>query len=212
MLELQDRGAHNIGLVSPTHFAVPILKSILIAAGKGLALPVIYNSNGYDSVETLKLFDGIIDIYLPDCKYGNNEYGEMYSNGEDYFTYSKLAIKEMFRQVGGKLIYENDVVVRGLIIRHLVLPNGLAESENVFKFITEELSNDVCVSLMSQYYPVNNASNEILLSRKLNEIEYSRAIELLDKYNLTNGWVQELDSSDYYRPEFRKKRNEPFGD
>lgn len=210
MIELQQKGAHNIGLVSPTHYAVPILKSIFIAAGKGLNLPIIYNSNGYDSVETLKLFDGVIDIYLPDCKYGNDMNGKKFSNAEEYFTHSKEAIKEMYRQVGGKLIYENNTCVRGLIIRHLVLPNGLSESENVFKFIAGELSSNVYISLMSQYYPVNKASNEILLNRKLKEIEYCRAVELLGKYNLNNGWIQEIESSDYYKPEFRNKRNDPF--
>ena len=212
MLELQDKKAHNIGLVSPTHFAAPIIKAIHMAAQRGLNLPVIYNSNGYDTVETLKLFEGIIDIYLPDCKYGNNENGKNYSNAGEYFTYSKKAIKEMYRQVGGNLIYENEVVVRGLIIRHLVLPNGLSESENVFKFIAGELGNEVYISLMSQYYPANKASGEILLNRKLRKTEYMRAVELLDKYNLHNGWIQEMESSEYYKPEFIKKRNNPFNE
>jgi len=210
MLQLQDKGAHNIGLVSPTHFAVPILKAIYIAAQKGLTLPIIYNTNGYDTVETLKLFDGVIDIYLPDCKYGSDINGKNYSNAEEYFAYSKEAIKEMYRQVGDNLVYKDNVIVRGLIIRHLVLPNGLSESENVFKFIAEELSNRVYISLMSQYYPANRASSEILLNRKLRETEYMRAVELLEKYNLCKGWIQEMESSDYYKPEFINKRHNPF--
>ena len=127
MLELQALNCHNIGLVSPTHFAVPILKSIKIASENGLNLPIIYNSNGYDSVEMLKLFKDVIDIYLPDFKYGNNEYGRRYSKAPDYFDKAKLAIREMYKQIVNELVYENRVVVRGLIIRHLVLPNGLAE-------------------------------------------------------------------------------------
>lgn len=211
MLELQSKGAHNIGLVSPTHFVPAILKSLLTAIEKGLNLPVIYNSNGYDSVETIKLLDGIIDIYLPDCKYGSDEYGKKYSNAEEYFTHSKDAIKEMYRQTRHDLIIEDDVVVRGLIIRHLVLPNGLSDAENVFKFIAGELSPETYVSLMAQYYPVNKASSEILLDRRLRETEYLKAIELLEKYKLNKGWIQEMESFEYYRPEFKKDRENPFG-
>ncbi len=152
MIELQNKNCHNVGLVSPTHYAVPILKSIKIASDKGLNLPIIYNTNGYDSVEMLKLYKNVIDIYLPDFKYGNNEYGRRYSKVPDYFDKAKLAIREMYGQVGSDLIYENDVVVRGLIIRHLVLPNGLAESEEVFKFIAE-LDIKIHISLMAQYFP-----------------------------------------------------------
>ena len=200
MIELQAKGAHNIGLVSPTHFVPVILKSLLIAVEKGLNLPLIYNSNGYDSVEVLELLDGIIDIYLPDCKYGSDEYGKKFSGAKDYFTHSKKAIKEMYRQTGLELVMEDNVIVRGLIIRHLVLPNDLSDTEEVFKFISEELNPDVYVSLMAQYYPVHKASDEILLDRKLRESEYLRAVALLDKYKLNKGWVQELDSVDHYRP------------
>ena len=157
MLELQNRECHNIGLVSPTHFAVPIFKSIKLAVEKGLYLPIIYNTNGYDSVETLKLFDGIIDIYLPDFKYGNNEEGKNYSKVNDYFDRTKEAVSEMYKQVGSELIYENGIVVRGLILRHLILPNGLAETERVFEFIAD-LDPNIHISLMAQYYPSNIAA------------------------------------------------------
>ncbi|MEG8947719.1 radical SAM protein [Rosettibacter firmus] len=210
MLRLQSMNCHNIGLVSPTHFSATILKSIYIAAERGLQLPIIYNTNGYDSVEILKLYDGVIDIYLPDFKYGNDEYAKKYSLADNYFEITKAAIKEMFRQVGDELIYENNVVVRGLIIRHLVLPNGLAESEKVFKFIAEELSPKVHISLMSQYYPANKAYKEILLNRTIREIEYERTLELMDKYGLHNGWIQELDSFHNYRPHFLEDRENPF--
>jgi len=210
MLELQNSGAHNIGWVSPTHFVPVILKSLLIAVEKGLNIPIIYNSNGYDSVEILKLLEGIVDIYLPDIKYGRDEYGEKYSFAENYFTFAKDAVKEMFRQTGSKIKTENGVAVRGLIIRHLVLPNDISESENVFKFIAEELSKDVYVSLMSQYYPAHKANDEILLSRRIRESEYNKALNLLMKYGLNNGWAQEMESYDNYRPEFRKDRKNPF--
>jgi putative pyruvate formate lyase activating enzyme len=210
MIELQSKSCHNIGLVSPTHFAVPILKSIKIAIDKGLNLPIIYNSNGYDSVEMLKLYKDVLDIYLPDLKYGNNEYGRRYSKVPDYFDKAKLAIKEMYEQVGGELAYENGVVVRGLIIRHLVLPNGLAESEEVFKFIAE-LDSGIHISLMAQYYPTNRAEKNILLNRSVRHSEFDRVTDLLDKYGLENGWIQEMESHDFYRPDFERDREDPFG-
>jgi len=210
MIDLQRKGAHNISLVSPTHFSASILKSIKIARDKGLNLPIIYNTNGYDSVEILKLYKDVIHIYLPDFKYGNNEYGRRYSKAPNYFDNCKLAIKEMYKQVGGELIYENSVVVRGLIIRHLVLPNGLAESEEVFKFIAS-LDPKIHISLMAQYYPTNRSSRNILLNRKISFREYERVLELLDKYGLENGWIQELESNDFYRPNFNEDRVDPFG-
>ena len=210
MIELQERNCHNIGLVSPTHFSVQILRSIFIAACKGLKIPIIYNTNGYDSVEMLKLFNGIADIYLPDFKYGNNLYGKTYSDAIDYFDYTKKAIKEMYDQVGDELIYDGNVIVRGLIIRHLVLPNSLAESEKVFQFISEELSPNIHISLMSQYYPANQSHKDILIDRPLRESEYEKAISLMDKFGLHNGWLQEMESSGKYLPEFRTNRQNPF--
>ncbi len=210
MIKLQNMNCHNIGLVSPTHFTASILKSISIAAQNGLNLPIIYNSNGYDSVEMLKLLDGVIDIYLPDFKYGEDEYAKKYSFAENYFESTKAAVKEMFRQVGAELKYNGNVITRGLIIRHLVLPNGLAESEKIFKFIADELSTDVHISLMSQYFPTHKANKEILLDRKIRNSEYEKVIDLLEKYCLRNGWIQEIDSSDYYKPDFNSNRKNPF--
>lgn len=210
MLELQSKNCHNIGLVSPTHFSASILPAIYLAIKNGLKIPIIYNTNGYDSLEMLKLYEDVADIYLPDFKYGENYAGRKYSKVKDYFDKTKIAIKEMFRQVGHELIYENGVVVRGLIIRHLILPNGLAETENIFKFIAEELDSRIHISLMAQYYPTNKARNDILINRKISYPEYARAIELLDKYGLENGWIQEMDSSDNYRPFFEESRVNPF--
>lgn len=210
MIELQNKSCHNIGFVSPTHFSATILKSIYLAAQKGLKLPIIYNTNGYDSVEMLNLYDGVVDIYLPDFKYGNSEYAKKYSLVDNYLEKTKLAIKEMFRQVGDELVYYGDVVVRGLIIRHLILPNDLSETEKVFKFIAEELSTNIHISLMSQYYPTNKAYKDILIDRALRNSEYEKALELLDKYNLHNGWIQELESRDNYKPHFNEDRLNPF--
>ncbi|PKL83733.1 MAG: radical SAM protein [Ignavibacteriae bacterium HGW-Ignavibacteriae-3] len=210
MLLLQSRGCHNVGFVSPTHFSAQILKSVLIAAENGLHLPLIYNSNGYDSVEMLKLYDGVVDIYLPDFKYGDNETAKKYSNARDYFDHACRAIKEMFRQVGDELIYEDGVVVRGLIIRHLVLPNGLADSEKVFKFISEELSPNVHISLMSQYYPTNKSHLDILIDRPIRQSEYEKSLVLMELYGLHNGWAQEMGSQEFYRPDFNSGRDNPF--
>lgn len=210
MIELQEAGCHNIGLVSPSHFVPQIIRAIYEAAKIGLQIPIIYNSNGYDSVESLELMEGIIDIYLPDFKYGCNEYALKYSKGKDYFDIAKLALKEMFRQVGDKLVYNDKLILRGLIIRHLVLPNQLSETEEVYKFLSEELSSKITISLMSQYYPTHVACEHILLSRSINNREYQKAIELLQQYNLTNGWIQEMESNRYYRPHFNKDRIDPF--
>jgi putative pyruvate formate lyase activating enzyme len=210
MIELQNKCCHNIGLVSPTHFSATILKSIYIAAQKGLNIPIIYNTNGYDSVDMLKLYDGVIDIYLPDFKYGNSEYAKTYSLVDNYFEKTREAIKEMYRQVGDELVYDGDVVVRGLIIRHLILPNDLSDTEKVFKFIAEELSPNVHISLMSQYYPTNKAYKDILIDRALRTIEYEKAIQLLEKYGLHNGWIQEMESAETYRPNFNEDRTNPF--
>jgi putative pyruvate formate lyase activating enzyme len=210
MIELQNKACHNIGLVSPTHFSATILKSIYLAAQRGLNLPIIYNTNGYDSVEMLKLYDGVVDIYLPDFKYGNSEYAKTYSLVDNYFEKTKEAIKEMYRQVGDELVYDGDVVVRGLIIRHLILPNDLSDIEKVFKFIAEELNPNVHISLMSQYYPANKAYKDILIDRALRNSEYNKALQLLEKYGLHNGWIQEMESAHNYKPHFNEDRLNPF--
>lgn len=212
MIELQNKGCHSIGLVSPTHFVPQILISLVIAVEKGLNIPLVYNSNGYDSVETLKLLNGVVDIYLPDIKYGNNIYAKNYSGILNYFDNVKAVLKEMYKQVGSKLLLDDDgIVQKGLIIRHLVLPNDLSESEEVLKFIAKDLNPDITVSIMSQYFPTHKADKEILLTRPIRESEYLNVIELLEKYGLKNGWVQELESKNNYKPDFNKDRLDPFG-
>jgi putative pyruvate formate lyase activating enzyme len=210
MLELQRRGCHNIGLVSPTHFSAAIIPAIYIALQKGLTIPIIYNTNGYDSVDMLKLYDGIIDIYLPDLKYGNNEFAKTYSKIDNYFDMAKQALNEMHRQVGDELVCEDDVVQRGMIIRHLVLPNDLADSEPVLKFISEELSPKIHISLMSQYNPVHKANKDVLINRHIRESEYEKTIMLMERYGLYNGWFQEMGSNINYTPDFNRDRVNPF--
>ena len=208
MLELQTMNVNAIGLVSPTHFVPQIVSALVIAADNGLRLPLVYNTNSYDSVEVLRLLDGIIDIYLPDLKYSDNDYGYKYSKVKDYATHAKNSILEMYRQVGSRLFIENGILRRGLVIRHLILPNDLAGSRETLKFISE-LDKNINISLMSQFYPVHKALEIELLSRNIRESEYERVFELMEEFGLENGFMQEFESESYYRPDF-KDRAEPF--
>jgi len=216
MLELQGRGCHNIGFVSPTHFVPQMARAILIAAEKGLRLPIVYNTNAYDSVEVLKLLDGIVDIYLPDLKYADNDAGFQYSKVRDYAIHARAAIKEMHRQTGDELVFdENGLLQHGLLIRLLVLPNDIAEIEKNLRWIRDELSPKTAISLMAQYYATNKAATDeryILLSRRISEGEWFEAVSLLDDLGMEEGFMQEYESaSHYYRPDFEDK-DKPFKD
>ncbi len=216
MLELQTRGCHNIGFVSPTHFAPQMARAILIAADKGLNLPIVYNTNAYDSVEVLKLLDGIVDIYLPDFKYADNAAGFEFSKIRDYTTFARAAIKEMFRQTGEGLIFDdNNLLRQGLLIRLLVLPNDIAGIEENLRWIRDELSPRTAISLMAQYYATNKAGTDeryILLSRRISEREWFSAVSLLEDLGMETGFMQEYESaSHYYRPDFNDSKK-PFKD
>jgi len=216
MLELQERGCHNIGLVSPTHFAPQIARAILLAAKEGLRLPIVYNTNAFDSVEVLKLLQGTVDVYLPDLKYANSDAGFEFSKVRDYAKFSHSAIKEMFRQLGNELVFDDDgLLVRGLVIRLLVLPNDIAEVRESLKWIRDELSPKVSVSLMAQYYATNKAATDsryILLSRKISEREWFTAVDALDEFGFENGFIQEFEcAAHYYRPDFSDPEK-PFRD
>jgi putative pyruvate formate lyase activating enzyme len=206
MLELQDRGCHNIGFVSPTHFAPQMARAVLIAARQGLRLPIIYNTNAYDSVEVLKLLDGIVDVYLPDLKYADSDAGFQYSKVRDYTLYARAAIKEMHRQMSEPLVFDDGLLKRGLLIRLLVLPNDLAGIEENLRWIRDELGPKTAVSLMAQYYATNKAATDeryILLSRRISEGEWFEAVLLLDDLGIEEGFMQEYESaSHYYRPDF----------
>jgi putative pyruvate formate lyase activating enzyme len=211
MLSLQDAGAHAIGLVSPGHVVPGIVCALTIAAERGLRLPLIYNSNAYDAVEVLRLLDGIIDIYLPDLKYADDDLGLQYSKVEDYPGHARNAITEMHRQVGSQLMTDDvGLVRRGLIIRHLVLPNDLAGSRSSLQWIAKTLGPEVTISVMSQYYPTHRAVTTPLLDRTIRETEYHRVLDLLDEFGMHNGWVQEPGAAETYRPEF-EDRVDPFG-
>jgi putative pyruvate formate lyase activating enzyme len=230
MLELQERGCHNIGFVSPTHFAPQMARAILIAAERGLRLPIVYNTNAYDSVEVLKLLDGIVDIYLPDLKYADSDAGFQYSKVRDYAIHARAAIKEMHRQMGSELVFDGTrtpngprtpasasqpLLVRGLLIRLLVLPNDIAGLEENLRWIRDELGPKTAISLMAQYYATNKAATDdryILLSRRISEGEWFEAVSLLEDLGMEEGFMQEYESASYYyRPDFEDKEK-PFKD
>ncbi len=216
MLELQAKGCHNIGFVSPTHFAPQMARGILLAAEKGLRLPIVYNTNAYDSVEVLRLLDGIVDVYLPDLKYAENDAGFTFSKVRGYTDYARAAIKEMFRQTGDKLVFdENGLLKKGLLIRLLVLPNDIAGIAENLRWIRDELSPSTAISLMAQYYATNKAATDekyILLSRRISEREWFEAVSILEDLEIEEGFMQEYESaSHYYRPDFTDA-DEPFKD
>ena len=216
MLELQARGCHNINFVSPTHFAPQMARGILLAAQKGLRLPIVYNTNAYDSVAVLKLLEGIVSVYLPDLKYAENETGFLYSKVRGYADVARAALTEMYRQTGDELVYDdNGLLQRGLVIRLLVLPNDLAGIRESLTWIRNELNPRTAISLMAQYYPTHQAAANpryTLLSRRINEREWWRAIEALEELGLEEGWMQEYDgAAHYYRPDFTNPAT-PFKD
>mgnify|MGYP001560263119 FL=1 len=193
MLYLQEQGCHNLNLVTPTHFMPQMLKALGIAKERGFTLPIVYNTSGYESLEALRILDGIVDIYLPDMRYSDNAAAMKYSSAPHYREINRAAIKEMYRQVGNLALDEMGIARRGLIIRHLVLPGGLSGTEEIMKFLAEEISKDVYISLMAQYFPAYRAKEFKELSRRVTSAEYEEAYQAMQKYELENGWVQEHD-------------------
>ncbi|MFA4888204.1 MAG: radical SAM protein [Candidatus Omnitrophota bacterium] len=191
MLKIQEEGVHNLNFVTPTHILPQILKALLLAIPKGLKIPLIYNTSGYELVSMIKMLEGIIDIYLPDMRYADSELAKNYSDALDYPKYNQTAVKEMQRQVGSAQFDASGIITRGLIIRHLVLPENISGTENIMRFIKEEISQDTYISLMSQYLPYYRASEFKEISRRLKNQEYQEAKDILQKYGLTNGWVQD---------------------
>lgn len=191
-------------------------RSILLAAQQGLQLPIVYNTNAYDAVEVLQLLDRIVDVYLPDLKYADDESGYLYSKVSGYKEFSRLALKEMYRQTGDELIFDQaGLLKRGLVIRLLVLPNDIGSIKESIEWIRDELSPRVAISLMAQYYPTHQAETNkryVLLSRRLREMEWMKAVSALEELGMEEGWVQEFDgASYYYRPDFTDA-DRPFRD
>ena len=204
MLEQQEKGVNNINLVTPTMYAYQIIEAIKIARKNGLNIPIVYNTNGYENVKTIQDLNGYVDVYLPDLKYYSNELSKKYSKKVDnYFKYATEAIKEMYKQVGCPVFDENGIIQKGLIIRHLVLPNHLQNSKHVLKWIKENMPEDTYVSVMAQYFPTYKAKEDDLINRKLTKKEYKEIEEFLYTLDLRNGYMQELgEHEEEYVPDF----------
>jgi putative pyruvate formate lyase activating enzyme len=184
MLGLQEMGCHNINLVSPTHQMPMILTALFEAASRGLSLPVVYNTGGYDSLETLKILEGVVDIYMPDMKYSSASASSMLCGTGDYPEVNRKAVSEMHRQVGDLKLDRKGLAVRGLIVRHLVLPGGLAGSESVFRYIAGNISEDTYLNIMDQYRPCHKAVDKPPLNRRINDKEWREAMDLAAKHGL----------------------------
>jgi len=184
MLSLQQRGCHNINLVTPTHVVPQILEALIIAVNGGLRIPLVYNCGGYESVDTLKLLDGVVDIYMPDMKYSDNDIARRYSGVERYADRNRDAVKEMHRQVGDLRLDEDGIASRGLLVRHLVLPEGLAGTSGVVQFLAEEVSRDTYLNVMAQYHPSHRAFDFPPLDRAATAKEVSEATQIAVRHGL----------------------------
>ncbi|MFR5508096.1 MAG: radical SAM protein [Clostridia bacterium] len=191
-IELQNKNVENINLVTPTTYALHIIEAIKIAKRNGLKIPIIYNTNAYENVDTLKLLEGYIDVYLPDLKYYDNELGKKYSKIDNYFDIATKAIKEMYRQVGPTKINESGIIQRGVMIRHLVLPNNIENSRNILKWIKENIDEKVYINIMAQYFPTYKAKEDEVLNRKLTKREYEEIENYVYELGIENGYMQEL--------------------
>ena len=202
-IDEQNKNAENINLVTPTMYVYHIIEAIKIAKNKGLKIPIVYNSNGYENVETIKKLDGYIDIYLPDLKYYDDDLAFKYSGVKNYFENATSAIKEMYNQVGSPVLDENGMMKKGLIIRHLVLPNNLQNSKDVLKWVNDNIDKNVFVSVMAQYFPTNKAKDFPEINRKLTKEEYEEIENYLYSLDLDNGYIQELgEHEEEYVPDF----------
>jgi putative pyruvate formate lyase activating enzyme len=191
MLKLQRQGVHNLNLVTATHQMAFVVKALLEAIPRGLRLPMVYNSSGYESLETLRLLEGVIDVYLPDIKYSSPEAAQFCSGRRDYGDANRVALMEMWRQVGPLEIDEDGVARRGMLVRHLVLPDDLSGTRDCLAFLAREMGETVWVSLMSQYFPAHQAHGLPPLDRKVTDTEYGAALDALDEVGIVNGFVQE---------------------
>ncbi len=202
-LKQQGKNAHNINLVTPTMYVYQIIEAIKIAKSNGLNIPIIYNSNGYENIETIKLLDGYIDIYLPDLKYYTGSLSNKYSKVNNYFEIATNAIKEMYNQVGNATFDGEGLIKKGVIIRHLVLPNHIQNTKNILKWIKENMPEDIYVSVMAQYFPTYKANEDNLINRKLSKKEYKEVLNYLYSLDIKNGYIQDLGTHEQeYVPDF----------
>lgn len=193
MLELQKSGCHNINLVSPTHYVPQIVAALEIAVKDGLDIPIVYNTSGYDSLKTIKMLNGIVDIYLPDMRYSDNTMAVKYSDAPNYVEYDRASVEEMYNQVGDLILDEDGIARKGLIIRLLVLPNGISGTKQSLKFIRERISKNTYLSIMSQYCPAFKAHDFKDISRRIERREYDNVVDEAFSLGLNNGWVQEYE-------------------
>lgn len=207
-IEQQKNGAHNINLVTPTMYVVQIIEALKIAKKDGLNIPIIYNTSSYENVETIKMLKGYIDVYLPDLKYYSNDLCKKYSKVNNYFENATKAIQEMYTQVGKPIFNENGMIIKGVIIRHLILPNYIQNTKNILKWIKENMPEDVYISIMTQYFPAYKAIEDDKINRKINRKEYKCVENYLYLLNLKNGYMQDFienDNEEKYVPNFKKE-------
>ena len=203
MLNQQEKKAHNINLVTPTMYVYQIIEAIKIARKNGLSIPIIYNTNGYEKLETIKMLEGYVDVYLPDLKYYANEIAQKYSKANHYFEIATQAIQEMNKQVGEPVFDENGMIQKGVIIRHLVLPNHMQNTKHILKWVKQNMPEGTYISLMAQYFPTYQAKGEPLLNRKLTKKEYQEIEKYFYTLNFENGYMQELgEHEEEYVPNF----------
>ena len=188
----QEKGVENINLVTPTSYVPQIIEAIKIARNKGLKLPIVYNTNSYENIETIKMLEGYVDIYLPDLKYADDNLAKKYSGIDNYFEVATTAIKGMIEQVGVPKFDQHGIIKKGVIIRHLVLPNNIENSKNVLKWISENLPKDIFISVMAQYFPTYKAKDDETINRKLTAKEWQEIEDYIEELGIENGYVQEL--------------------
>lgn len=204
-LELQDKKAHNINLVTPTHFVPQIMKALQTAKDNGLTIPVVYNTSGYENVDTIKRLEGLIDIYLPDLKYHDSALSARYSNAPDYFVKAAAAIKEMLRQTGRPIFVdgEDSLMLKGVIVRHLLLPGCEADSRRLLHYLHQAYGNDIYVSIMNQYTPMPGVADIPALNRRISAEEYDRIVDYAIQIDIENGFIQEGETaSESFIPDF----------
>ena len=202
-IKQQEKGVHNINLVTPTSYVYQIIEAIKIAKAKGLNIPIVYNTNGYENIETIKALNGYVDVYLPDLKYAEEKLATEYSGAKNYFEVATNAIKEMIKQVGNIKLNEDGIIQKGVIIRHLVLPNHIENSKKVLLWIKQNLPNDIYVSIMAQYFPTYKAKENQKLNRKLTKKEWKQIEKYVEEIDIENGFIQELgDHEEEYVPKW----------
>lgn len=190
-LELQSKGAHNINLVTPTHFVPQIIEALVMSKNKGFSIPIVYNTSGYEKVETIKMLEGHVSVYLPDMKYMDGSIAKKYSNCEDYFQHASKAIEEMVRQTGEITFDEEGMVVRGVIVRHMTLPGYLEDSKNIIKYLYETFKDKIYISIMNQYTPLNEVTKYPEINRKIMDSEYDELVDYAVEIGVENGFIQE---------------------